>query len=132
VSPAAAEIYAASEALRELRWIYMIAVDLHLDLSQPMVLQVDNNQVISFKYGTSTKSRLRGMISNRWNWVKELKDDGEVSVVKVGTKENMADILTKCLSNKEFNRQVNQIQSRKIIIDGRRVDLKFGEVRGQS
>ena len=78
-----------------------------------MVLQVDNNQVISFKYGTSTKSRLRGMISNRWNWVKELKDDEEVSVVKVETKENMADILTKCLSNKEFNRQVNQIQSRK-------------------
>ena len=55
------------------------------------------------------------MISNRWDWVKELKDDG-VSIIKVGTKENMADTLTKChakcLPSKEFQRQVKQIQFR--------------------
>ena len=109
VSPAAAEIYACSEAVRELRQIWWIARDLNIVTFGAMVVQVDNNQVISFKYSTCSKSKLRGMISNRWNWVKELKEDKELQVVKVASKNNMADILTKCLENAEFNRQRNQI-----------------------
>ena len=110
-SPAAAEIYAASEAVRELRWVHMIARDLQLDVGGECIVQVDNNQVLSFKYGTCVKSRLRGMISNRWNWVMDLKDEG-VDLTWVASKYNMADILTKCLANKEFNRQIEQIRSK--------------------
>ena len=49
--------------------------------------------------GTCSKSKLRGMISNRWNWVKELKEHKELQVAKVAGRNNnyMADILTKCL-----------------------------------
>ena len=75
-----------------------------------MTVQVDNKQVISFKYGTCTKSRLKGMISRRWKWVQELQDDNEVQVVKVASRYNLSDILTKCLDNVELNRQVAQIQ----------------------
>lgn len=109
LSPAAAEIYACSEAVRELRWVYQIAQDMGIEVEQDkMRVQVDNRQVISFKYGTCAKTKLRGMISNRWNWVKELKEDG-VEVEKVGSKQNMADTLTKCLDRKEYKRQVQQI-----------------------
>ena len=90
----------ASEAVRELRWVHMLARDLQLDVGGECIVQVDNNQVVSFKYGTCVKSRLRGMISNRWNWVMDLKDEG-VDLTWVASKYNMADILTKCLANKE-------------------------------
>ena len=50
------------------------------------------------------------MISRRWKWVQELQDDNEVQVVKVASRYNLSDILTKCLDNVEFNRQVAQIQ----------------------
>ena len=116
VSPAAAEIYACSEAVRELRQIWWIARDLNMVMFGAMVVQVDNNQVISFKYSSCSKSKLRGMISNRWNWVKELKEDKELQVVKVAGRNNMADILTKCLENAEFNRQRDQIIAKSQII----------------
>ena len=109
VSPAAAEIYACSEAVRELRWIWWMARDMGISISNNMAVQVDNKQVISFKYGTVGKSKLRGMISNRWNWVIELKSEG-INIEKVASKKNMADILTKCLDRGEFIRQVNQIK----------------------
>ena len=111
VSPAAAEIYAASEAVRELRWVFWLAADLQLDVGCGMIVQVDNNQVLSFKYGTCVKSRLKGMISNRWEWVVDLKDEG-VDLQHVDSRNNMADILTKCLANKEFNRQLRQIMEK--------------------
>ena len=109
VSPAHAEIYACSEAVREARWLQWVASDLGMELPWPVVIQVDNKQVISFKYSTCTTSKLRGMIDLRWNWVKELRDDNLVQVEKVDTKYNLADILTKCLNNVEFNRQLSQI-----------------------
>ena len=111
MSPAAAEIYAASEAVRELRWVFWLAADLQLDVCSGMIVQVDNNQVLSFKYGTCVKSRLKGMISNRWEWVMDLKDEG-VDLQHVDSRNNMADILTKCLANKEFNRQLRQIMEK--------------------
>ena len=46
-----------------------------------------------------------------WGWVKDLKDEG-VDLMWVSSKNNMADILTKCLSNKEFNRQLDQISEK--------------------
>ena len=82
-----------------------------------MTVQVDNSQVISFKYSSCSKSKLRGMISNRWNWVAELKEDKELQVIKVAGRNNMADILTKCLENAEFNRQRDQIIAKSRIIN---------------
>jgi len=73
------------------------------------VLQVNNSQVKSFKESTCMNSKLKGMISKRWDWVKELQDDRECEVVHVDTKENKADILTKCLNGPEHRRQMLQI-----------------------
>ena len=108
LSPAAAEIYAASEAVRELNWISFIAVDLSVDVGGERIVQVDNKQVLSFKYSTCPRSRLKGMISNRWQWVQEMRSEG-VDMVHVKSSENKADILTKCLARKEFMRQKEQI-----------------------
>ena len=55
---------------KEAKWLQWVASDLGMELPWPLVVQVDNKQVISFKYGTCPNSRLRGMIDLRWNWVK--------------------------------------------------------------
>jgi hypothetical protein len=109
LSPAHAEIYACSEAVKEAMWLQWVACDLGLDLSNPVTIHVDNSQVVSFKYSTCSKSRLK-MIDARWNWVQELRDDNLCSVVHVPTKLNLADILTKCLRGPEFRRQVEMVQ----------------------
>ena len=82
-------------------------------------MQVDNKQILSFKYGTCAKSKLRGMISRRWNFIKELLDEN-ITVEKVDTRKNLADILTKSLDNVEFNRQKEQILSRARSLGGNR------------
>lgn len=82
-------------------------------------VQVDNRQIISFKYGTCAKSKLRGMISRRWDWVEELLEEG-IDIVKVDTRSNLADILTKCLSNLEYNRQRRQIITQTSRLGGNR------------
>ena len=45
-------------------------------------------------------------------WVKELQNLNEVMAVKVGTKENIADLLTKCHSGKDFARLRGMVRVR--------------------
>ena len=50
------------------------------------------------------------MIDTRESWVRELRDDGMVEVVKVKGELNWADILTKCIVGWEFVNKVKNIQ----------------------
>ena len=47
-------------------------------------------------------SKMRGSIDRREDWVSELRDDGWVRLVKVASKDNLADILTKPMKGPEF------------------------------
>ena len=78
------------------------------------MLQVDNSQVISFKGATCIKLKLKGMISKRWDWVKELQDMEMVKTVKVDTLVNVADLLTKCQSAVTQNRLIQLMDDRVI------------------
>ena len=53
---------------------------------------------MSFQKSTTPASKLRGIVDMREGWVRELKDSGKIKTVKVDTKENLADLMTKCLS----------------------------------
>lgn len=75
-----------------------------IELSRPITVKVDNTQVISFVGSTCADSKLRGMIDNRENWVRELKDENNVKVEYVQSNCNYADILSKCLLGTEFNK----------------------------
>ena len=88
--------------------------DFHIPIPSIIILQVDNKQVISFKKGTCLNSRLRGTVNLRWEWVQELRDAALSDIIHVDTRFNKADILTKCLDNAEFERQVGNIQLYKI------------------
>ena len=99
-------------AVRVLRKLGLssVASELGMSLPWPMIIHVDNQQVISFQKGSCVNSKLKGMIDTRESWVRELRDDGMVEVVKVKGELNWADILTKCIVGWEFVNKVKNIQ----------------------
>ena len=76
----------------------------------PLVLKVDNRAAITFQLGTCLQSRLRGYIDMRAAWVRELRDQNLVTLKKVKSENNLADILTKCLPNYKFQLLLRQIR----------------------
>ena len=98
VSSATAEIYALSEACRDVRLIAWVAEEMGRYVPWPMVVYVDNAAGVSFQHSTCASSKLRGVFDYRWDWVKELKDQTQITAVKVATEKNLADLYTKCHS----------------------------------
>ena len=76
----------------------------------PIVVQVDNNQAISFQRNTCLTSKLRGIIDMRWAWVQELRDRSKIRVRKVETNLNKADLLTKCMPAYKFHSRMKTIR----------------------
>ena len=96
VSSACAEIYALSEACRDVRLIAWVAEDMGREVPWPMVVYVDNAAGVSFQHNTCASSKLKGVFNYRWDWVQELRDQTQVTAVKVATDKNLADLYTKC------------------------------------
>ena len=59
---------------------------------------------ITFQSKMNADSKLLEMIDIRWNWVQELQNNKIIKAVKVDTKGNVADLLTKCHNKKTFDR----------------------------
>ena len=62
------------------------------------MINVDNAAAIVFQNKVNRDSKLKGMIDLRYQWVKELKDSKVLQAVKVASKDNLADVLTKCMT----------------------------------
>ena len=80
-----------------------------MNVTWPLVVQVDNQQAVSFQRGTCLQSRIRGVVSMREDWVQELRDANKISVLKVKGTQNPANILTKCMPNWKFQKELNLI-----------------------
>jgi len=112
VSSAVAEIYALSEAVRDAKIAAYRMEELGAKVQWPLKIGVDNAAGISFQKATNPDTRLKGTFDLRAAWVKELQNLNEVMAVKVGTKENIADLLTKCHSGKDFVRLREMVRLR--------------------
>jgi hypothetical protein len=97
LSSAAAEIYALSEACKDIRLRWWISEEMLSPVEWPARIKVDNAAGISFQHSTCPSSKLKGIFNLRHNWVQELKDSDQIKAVKVDTARNLADVLTKCL-----------------------------------
>ena len=75
----------------------------------PLCVQVDNRQTKTFQEGTCVKSKLRGVVDMREQWVRELKDLAKVRVKWVSDEQNKADLLTKCFPNWLFQRRLQLV-----------------------
>ena len=67
-------------------------------IEYPIEVLVDNAASVSFQQSTNMNTRLKGIFDLRLEWCRELRDRSQVKAVKVGTKENISDLLTKCHS----------------------------------
>ena len=103
-SSAAAEIYAMSEAVKDARIRMWVAEDMHMKVTWPMVLHVDNAAGESFQHSTCGTTKLKGIFNLREAWVQELKDEAQVNAVHVDTTKNLADMLTKGLKAEVRNK----------------------------
>ena len=101
VSSAAAEIYAASVALSRLLYMSYACDEMGQAFDMPIEIGVDNATAITFASGTVKKSKLRH-IDARQDWVQALRDSELVKLVKVPTKDNYADLMTKILEPETF------------------------------
>ena len=109
-SSAAAEIYALSQAYKEARYFSWKCAEMGMLVPDVVCMEVDNTQAISFQHKTCPHTKLKGVFDLRWDWVADLQKTGEVNTVHVDTRFNMADLLTKCLNNDDFNRLVQLTQ----------------------
>ena len=73
-----------------------IAEEMGRKVPWPLVVYVDNAAGVSYQHSTTASSKIRGVFDQRWDWVKELKDQKSITAAKVPTEENLADLFTKC------------------------------------
>ena len=112
ISSAAAEIYALGDAVKYANSTGYRAEELGLKMVWPRQVHVDNSAAVSFQGSTNPCTRLEGTFDLRDKWVTEVRDRKKVEAVKVKTKYNMADLLTKCQNATIFTQLVTQIQGR--------------------
>ena len=102
LSSACAEIYALSDACKDARLMQWRAEELGLNVSWPVVVQVDNKQAQSFQQGTCVQTKIRGTFDMRESWVQELKDKAQVQVEHVPGVQNCADLMSKAHRTPRF------------------------------
>ena len=104
LSSAQAEVYALAEAARDVSLRFWIAEELLLQVTWPAIILVDNSSGIVFQQSMNPASKLKGVFDLRLNWVKELQNKDRIKAIKVDTKYNVADILTKPLDSATRNK----------------------------
>ena len=85
------------------------AEEMGVKVKYPMEVLVDNAAGISFQQSTNMNTRLKGIFDLRLEWCRELRDKRQVKAVKVGTQENISDLLTKCHSGATQSRLVELV-----------------------
>ena len=103
-SVAAAEVYAAGNAVKEMLFISYVADALRISCSLPQCLQLDNDAAKVFAQGTRLTGKLKH-IDSRQCWVQDLRDTDVILPVHVKSKMNLADFCTKIQSANDFKYQ---------------------------
>ena len=95
------EYVALSEAVTEALVIKDLLAEFEIKINKPVSIYEDNSGAIAIaKNGNLTKNSRN--IEIHYHYVHESYLKNEIDVIKVDTKDNLADILTKALSKEEF------------------------------
>ena len=107
-SSAAAEIYVAGNATKDILHLSYVAEEIGIPFPKPFKLQMDNDAAKCFAEDSVSKSKLKH-IDARQEWVKILRDREICTPVHVDSAYNLADIFTKILSVEVFERLRDQL-----------------------
>ena len=101
VSPAAAEIYAASVALGEFMHLSYINDEMGFGPIKPLHIGVDNSTAIVFSENSNKRSKLRHIDCCQL-WVQALRDRDLCRSIRVGTDNNLSNMFAKILGPIKF------------------------------
>ena len=93
-----AELIASVAATNELKWFSQVAAALQVPISRPFVLNVDNTVAITANSHETSGARLKH-VEIKYFIMKQYLDSGLLRLRHVPTKDQTADILTKCLDH---------------------------------
>ncbi|GMJ03495.1 cysteine-rich RLK (RECEPTOR-like protein kinase) 8 [Hibiscus trionum] len=108
-SSAEAEFRAMALGICELLWLKIILEDLKVKLDGPMKLYCDNKSAINIAHNPVQHDRTKHVEVDR-HFIKEKLDSGLICTPYVTTGNQVADILTKGLPSKDFQKLVGKLR----------------------
>lgn len=108
VSTTEAGYNALTKAVKESLWLESIARELKIQ-NQVTSIHCDNQSVIQLSKNSVHHERTK-RIDIKLHFVKEVVDRGLMTVVKISTEHNLADMIIKPLLSTEFFHYLNLIQ----------------------
>lgn len=111
VSPAQAEIYAMHEAVVACRLIQWVGEEMDMEVKWPFLLNTDSSQAYSFQQNTCPNSKIRGSFDLRDQATREMRDSGIVKANRIHRDLNVSDMLTHCLTRKQFHGHLSRAQN---------------------
>jgi hypothetical protein len=101
-----AEFVTAVEVIQNMLFSFRVLMSMGLKVQLPMVIEVDNKGAVDLANSWTATGRTRH-ISTRINFVRELKEEGIISVKWISNKHMSSDIFTKNVGGKGFERHRN-------------------------
>ena len=111
LSTTEAELDAASKAAQDMLFIYKLLVSLDLKVELPMLLDCDNSGTKDLINNWNVSGRMRHVEVKKF-FLRDLKEENIVLVVWVPTNEMTADLFTKNLAPKLFNKHAKVLVGR--------------------
>ena len=103
MSSTESEYIALAYAVKEAIYIIRLLKDLGFFNGVPVRFYEDNLPVINMLQADQLNHETTKHINNRYHFIRDLFKIGFLHIVKIDTKDNIADILTKPLDKSQFN-----------------------------
>ena len=114
-STCGAEYMALSLAVKELIWVYMLLKTMGINVMKPIIVYEDNRSCIKVAENATAMRRTKA-IDIRHHFLREHVENGTIVMKAVGTKDQLADVMTKILGRQEFLR-FREIITSDIVLD---------------
>ena len=106
-----AEYIAASEAAKEIVWLKKFYSDLGVipEMDKPLVLFCDNTGAIASSKKPRSHKRSKH-IERKYHIIQEYVARGDVKVMKIASEDNLANPLTKTLTEVTFDKHIKEMR----------------------
>jgi hypothetical protein len=108
LSSTEAEYVALSEAAREAMWLRQLYGELGWIQREPTLILADNDGSIAMSKNPEFHKRTKH-VDIRWHWVRDLVENGLISVISCRDPQQTADILTKALPRPKYQQHVHEL-----------------------
>jgi hypothetical protein len=106
LSSTEAEYYATAEAAKEIKFVVQVLESLNLEVDKPIIVHIDNVGAIFVAENASATKHTRH-IDARYHFVREYIIDGQIKIIFVMSKANMADMFTKNVTSEIYEEHID-------------------------